>query len=708
MNRKLICAVLPVGLGLLLAGCSAPTAGGTDQAQPSQKDNARLADNSSGNDWAGYGRTYGEQHFSPLNQISAQTVDRLGLAWFMDLPAGNTATIPVEVDGVLYLSYGLGVVRAVDVRTGKQLWEHDTKAGERAGQRLRQGWGIRGVGYWNGKVYTGTPDGRLVALDAKTGTQVWSVQTFDDDGRFITGAPRLFDGKVIIGHGGADSASIRAYVTTYDAETGKQLWRFFIVPGDPAKGFEDKTQEMAAKTWSGEWWKYGGGGTAWNSFTYDAETDTILIGTGNGAPWNQKIRSAGKGDNLFLCSIVALDAKTGAYKWHYQVNPGETWDYNAAMDIQLADLKIAGQMRKVAITAPKNGFLYVIDRTNGKLISASPFAKVTWATRIDIETGRPVEVAAARMPDGKPFELWPSGRGAHSWMPMAFSPQSGLAYIPKLEAGVIYSTGGIDPKKWVRAPGHSSDPGFNVLFDLDNPLQNTSALLAWDPVTQKKAWEVKTLGGFNGGVLATGGNLVFQGQVNGRFSAYSADHGKELWHFDAQNAVLSAPISYSVDGRQYVSVVVGMNTSAGAIANALGGATFDYWTQKRRILTFALDAKASLPAAPPPFRIKPIADPGYKPDASLAAKGAMVVGRRCIQCHGLGLVAAGIAPDLRASAVPQDAEAFRSVVQQGALVANGMPRFDDLSEDELNAARQFIRSQAADLRAGRGPGKLRL
>jgi len=398
MNRELICAVLPVGLGLLLAGCSPSTASGTDQAQPSQKDNARLADNSSGNDWAGYGRTYGEQHFSPLNQISAQTVDRLGLAWFMDLPAGNTATIPVEVDGVLYLSYGLGVVRAVDVRTGKQLWEHDTKAGERAGQRLRQGWGIRGVGYWNGKVYTGTPDGRLVALDAKTGTQVWSVQTCDDDGRFITGAPRLFDGKVIIGHGGADSASIRAYVTTFDAETGRQLWRFFIVPGDPAKGFEDKTQEMAAKTWSGEWWKYGGGGTAWNSFTYDAETDTILIGTGNGAPWNQKIRSAGKGDNLFLCSIVALDAKTGAYKWHYQVNPGETWDYNAAMDIQLADLKIAGQMRKVAITAPKNGFFYVIDRTNGKLISASPFAKVTWATRIDIKTGAPSKLPLRACP----------------------------------------------------------------------------------------------------------------------------------------------------------------------------------------------------------------------------------------------------------------------------------------------------------------------
>ncbi|MGE4324076.1 MAG: PQQ-binding-like beta-propeller repeat protein, partial [Sphingobium sp.] len=291
---------------------------------------ARLRDGASGNDWPGYGRTYGEQHFSPLDQIRQDNVSGLGLAWAVDLPPGNPVTAPVAVGGIVYVAAGLAIVRAIDGATGRVLWTFDPQAGEAAGEDLRQGWGTRGLAYWNGKIYVGTPDGRLIALDAKNGTVVWSRKTIgDNDGRYITGAPRIFDGKVIIGHGGADSANVRGYVTTYDAETGRQLWRFFLVPGNPAQGFEDDAQAMAAKTWAGQWWNVGGGGTAWNAFTYDPETKTIFIGTGNGAPWNRKIRSADTGDNLFLCSIVALDAVTGKYKWHYQINPGETWDYNA-------------------------------------------------------------------------------------------------------------------------------------------------------------------------------------------------------------------------------------------------------------------------------------------------------------------------------------------------------------------------------------------
>jgi quinohemoprotein ethanol dehydrogenase len=330
----------------------------------------------------------------------------------------------------------MSVVRAVDSVTGKVLWQYDPHAGEKADGELRVQWGIRGIAYWNDKVYTGTADGRLLAINARTGQLVWSAQTHEKgDGRYITGAPRVFDSKIIIGHGGADTANVRAYVTTYDAETGRQLWRFFLVPGNPKNGFEDKAQKLAAKTWTGEWWKYGGGGTAWNAFTYDPDTNTILIGTGIGAPWNQKVRSPGGGDNLFLCSIVALDASTGAYKWHYQVNPGETWDYNAAMDLELADLTIDSRPRKVLLSAPKNGFFYVIDRLNGKLISAENYTKVTWASKIDLTTGRPVEVPGARFPNGEDFELWANFNGSHSWMPMAFSPQTRLVYIPVLHGG---------------------------------------------------------------------------------------------------------------------------------------------------------------------------------------------------------------------------------------------------------------------------------
>lgn len=296
----------------------------------------------------------------------------------MDLEPGNPVTGPLAVAGVLYFANSYSIVHAVDAVTGKLLWKYDPKAAEASGHKLRQGWGSRGIAWWNGRIYTGTQDGRLIAIDAKSGKPVWSTMTVGkDDVRFISGQPRAFDGKIVIGHRGADVGSIRGYVTAYDAATGKQLWRFYTVPSNPADGFESAALAMAAKTWAGEWWKYGGGGTVWNSITYDKESDTVYLGTGNGAPWNRKIRSAGKGDNLFLCSIVALDAKTGAYKWHYQVNPGESLDFNASMDMKLADTTIGSQPRKVLLTAPKNGFFYVLDQTNGKLISAEKYVKAT-------------------------------------------------------------------------------------------------------------------------------------------------------------------------------------------------------------------------------------------------------------------------------------------------------------------------------------------
>jgi quinohemoprotein ethanol dehydrogenase len=653
---------------------------------------AQYVDTASGTDWPGFGRTYGEQHFSPLTQIDSRNVGRLGLAWYIDLPPGNAATEPVETGGVLYYAQGLSVIHAVDAASGKELWRYDPHAGEQAGLGLRFSWGGHGLCSWNGKVYVGTPDGRLIALDGKTGQLVWSVQdAIKGGGQFINAAPRALSGKIIVGQGGGDFSFARGYTTAYDAETGKLLWRFYTVPGDPAKGFENKAMAMAAKTWTGQWWKWGGGGEPWNAFAYDAANNQLLFGVGNGYPWNREIRSPA-GDNLFLCSIVAVDADTGEYRWHYQFNAGDSWDYDATMDIELADLNIGGKLREVAMEAPKNGYFYVFDRTDGRLLSVGQIAtKLTWAKGIDMSTGRPIEVPGIRYQHGTAFEMWPSPRGAHSWMPMAFSPQTGLVYIPRLSQGLTFDSRGIDA-------GNLRVVGANIGAAKPDSLDETSALIAWNPVTQKLVWEAATFGGWNGGVLATGGDLVFQGQINGRFSAYEASHGKELWHFSAQDALLAAPISYMVGGKQYVSVVVGMTGTAAIDPRALGGLVFDYRTQKRRVLTFALDSNAQLPPAPLSV-IQSAPDPDYKPDAALAAQGAAAFGFNCGICHGPEAVSGGTAPDLRSSDSLSAPDIFHAVVHDGTRVAEGMPSFKDLSESEIAGIRQYIRSRAADLRA---------
>ncbi|WP_088183002.1 PQQ-dependent dehydrogenase, methanol/ethanol family [Sphingobium sp. Z007] len=671
---------------LLVASCTPATRDTTDAALDP-------------NNWTGFGRTGGEQHYSPLDSIDSGNVAKLGLVWSMDLPPQNSVSAPLAIDGIVYTATGYTVVRAIDAVTGKLLWEYDSKAAEASGRKLRQGWGIRGLAYGEGKLFVGTHDGRLLAIDAKTGSLAWSSRTMPiDNASFISGPPRYFAGKVIIGFGGGDVSSVRGYVTTYDAKTGKQLWRFYTVPGNPKDGFENKAMEMAARTWAGDWWKYGGGGTVWNAMTYDASTDSIILGVGNGSPWNHKVRSEGKGDNLFLASVVALDAKTGSYKWHYQVNPGETWDYNASMDMELADLTIDGKLRQVLMTAPKNGFFYVIDRTNGKLISAKPFVKVSWAKRIDLKTGRPVEDPDARYPDGKTFTMWPGPVGAHTWLPMAYNPKAGLVYIPAIEMATSYNDVGITRANWVRAPGNAVDgaaiPNF-VVKDA-GPTNATSALVAWDPVRQRAAWKVPTPGPWNGGVMTTAGNLVFQGRIDGQFNAYAADSGKPLWRFAAQAPVTAPPISYAVNGKQYVTVITGMGTS-GAAFGALLPVSIDYRTQARRILTFALDGKATLPKADI-VPLTPATDLDFKPDPAVEARGMLTYARHCAVCHGVDVIAAGHAPDLRASTVPLDPATFATVVRDGALVSNGMPRFEEFDDANLAALRQYIRRSNADWR----------
>ena len=419
---------------LTIASIASLSVGCSPSEPPAERrtvDDAALSDNSQGENWLAFGRTYNEQRFSPLTQINDSNVGELAVDWFIDLPSDrDLSSTPLVVDGVLYFVGSMNVVRALDATSGEMLWTYDPRVREFA-DRIRAGWDrSRGISFWNDKVYVATWDGRLIALDAATGQPVWTTQTIDPDlPMYITGVPKVFKGKVLVGNGGTEHGPSRGYVTAYDAETGEQAWRFWIVPGNPADGFENEAMRMAAATWTGEWWLHGGGGNAWHGITYDAELDQLYIGTGNGSPWNQKIRSPGGGDNLFLCSIVALNPDTGEYLWHYQTVPGETWDFNSNMDIVLADLTIDGRERQVMLHAPKNGFFYVIDRTNGKVISAEPFVATTWASHIDLATGRPVENPAARYEDGQEL-VTPGPTGGHNWHAMSFNPQTGLAYYP--------------------------------------------------------------------------------------------------------------------------------------------------------------------------------------------------------------------------------------------------------------------------------------
>ena len=665
-------------------------------------DGRAIADERQGANWLSYGRTYSEGHYSPLSHINAGNVRQLGLAWSLELPGQRTLeATPLAVDGVLYFTGSHGKTFAVDARSGKRLWEFDPDPVHHSPQKLRINMDAhRGVAYWRGKVYVGLFDGRLLALDAKTGKTAWSVQTFDD-GRArkgISGAPRVFDGKVIIGHGNAEWGT-RGYVTAYDAATGRQRWRFYTVPGEPKKGFENAAMAMAAKTWNGAWWHWGGGGTVWDNMTYDPEFNRVYLATGNGGPANADVRSPGKGDNLFVASIVAVNADTGGYVWHYQVNPRDTWDYDSTQQMVLADLTIEGEPRKVLMQASKNGFFYEIDRASGKLISAEKFANVTWAERIDLKTGRPVETADARYKNG-PVVIWPSALGAHGFQPMSFNSTTGLVYIPTMKLGMRIGPAQSDDdlrnyrndkRRYFVISGAQMEMG---IMESDD---GTGGLLAWDPVTQKKRWEVHyTDSLWNGGTLATAGNLVFQGTGRGQFLAYNAGTGEKLWNIDAGLGIIAAPVTYEVDGLQYVSILVGY----GGAASMFGDKLLDYgWRfneQPRRLLTFALDKHMTLPPSKPPrFDVHAVDDPEVVVNSSEASEGLKLYGSTCASCHGAEL-GSTIAPDLRESTLAMNWQAFRAVLHEGQLAAVGMPKYDDLSDEDLRALFMYIRQRARE------------
>jgi len=656
--------------------------------------------------WPGVGGQGGEQHYSDLSSINAKTVGTLGLAWSLDLPGEHTLeATPLEVDGVLYFSGENSAVYAVDGQGGKLIWKYDPERSKYRPRHMRMIFPVnRGVAYAEGEVFIGTLDGRLIALDAKTGRKIWSEKTVPDDSmQTITGAPRVFKDKVVIGNGGGDAGQ-RAFVSAYDIRTGRLSWRFFIAPGNPVNGFEQPAMKMAAATWSGEWWKTGTGGSAWDSMVYDSELDRLYIGTGNSGPYNVQVRNPGGGDNLFLTSIVAVNPDTGNYIWHYQVNPNEAWDFKATANIILADLEINGSSRKVLMQAPTNGFFYVIDRVSGKLISGEKLGKVTWADHIDLKTGRPVEAEGIRY-ERAPVTFWPSPYGMHNWQPMSFSPSTGLVYIPTMQLGARWESDRDfvqrQPARTWKAPFASGSLLAMVKADDDD---GTGSLIAWDPINQRIRWKVKYPHMWNGGTLATHGGVVFQGDGEGLLHAYDAKTGRDIWQFDAKLGIISAPIAYSIKNIEYVAILVGYGGGVSYMPDYVSKG-WKYNLQPRRLLTFKLGGKTELPYTPPrDTKVSALDDPQLQLDEQAVTVGSGLFGRGCTECHGSEAKApSGPAPDLRESKLALNLEAFTGLLREGWLQTNGMPRFDDYSEEEIHDIYMYIRAAAREALGKRGP-----
>ena len=637
-----------------------------------------------GGQWMSHSRTFDEQYFSPLKKINDANVGKLGLAWFVDLPTNqNIETTPLMIDGVIYLTLPWSKVMALDAKTGRQLWQYDPRVAGAWNINLCCGVDNRGAAAWKGKIIFGTLDGRLIALDAKTGKPVWSVKSTPDERRYsITGAPRVANGRVFIGSAGGEF-DVRGYIDAYDADSGKRLWRFWTVPGDPAAGFEDSAMEMAAATWKTPgWWKSGGGGPVWDAITYDPVTDLVIFGTGNGAPWDAVQRDAGGGDNLFMTSIVAVHAKDGSYAWHYQTTPWETWDYDTGQQLTLLDLEIDGSKRRVVTQASKNGFFYVLDVATGKLLSAKPYTDVNWAKGVDLQTGRPDVVPEARTNlTGKVFNLVPGPAGGHSWQSMSYSPVTGLLYIPATTHWQL--TGPLDARRKFLAENPDTKQSF------------TGRLTAWDPVAQREVWRseefINPAGGVQvtGGALATAGNVVFHGNLPKReFVAYRATDGQRLWSFDTKTAVLAGAISYQLGGEQYVAVAVGGPMPGGY-----------YAPNGARLLVFRLGGKTVLPDLPP-FTERPLSTAAQFGDADTISRGAQVFEAQCQTCHGRNGAARSTFPDLRRSPALASQELLDAIALQGALSERGMASFRGyLKDGDTVALRAYLISLAEAARS---------
>jgi len=665
---------------------------------PQTVDDARLraADADSAN-WLMYGRTYEEHRYSPLTQIDEETVSDLGLVWSHEM--GTTRGLegtPLVLDGVLYVTGSWSIVQAIDARTGETLWTFDPQvARERVARFICCDVVNRGVALYEGKVIVGTLDGRLIAVDAATGEPVWSTLTVDTEKPFaITGYPRVANGLVMIGNAGAEYG-VRGYVTAYDASTGEMVWRTYTVPGDPSLGFESDALARAAETWGGDWWVTGGGGTVWEGIVHDPELDMVYFGTGNATAWYRALRS--EGDNLYVASIMALDARTGAYVWHFQTSPGDNWDFDSTQPLMFADLQIDGRERGVIMQASKNGFFYVLDRATGEFISGEPFVEgITWATGLDA-SGRPIESAVAYTGTA-PSIVSPSPSGAHNWNPMAFSPRTGLVYLPaKVRTKGLHAP---DADWEYDASGDNVgfDPDYDGSVDdaYDALPSPTGELLAWDPVAGRAVWRAPYPVVEGGGVLATAGNVVMQGRADGILAAYRASDGDLLWEFDAATGIMAPPVTYLVDGRQYVSVLAGWGGPDGLWNDPENGPVRPGYG---RLLTFAIGADAAFD--PPPYGHTEPPTPAiameYTP--AMVDDGESLYGNNCVFCHGMDAIA-GPLPDLRYATAEVHGQ-FQDIVRGGLRAPLGMPAFDDrLSEEDVRAIQAYVLERARQSAGG--------
>ena len=676
-------------------------------APPARVDDTRLLHASKEpQNWMIYGGSWSEQHYSPLSSIDATNISRLKPAWSFDFDTyrGQEAT-PVVIDGVMYVSSAWSKVFALDAKTGKPLWSFDPRVPGPADLPLCCDVVNRGVAVYKGKVYVGTIDARLIALDAATGAVVWSVATAPAGSTYsITGAPRVARDKVFIGNGGGEFGG-RGFVSAYDTATGKLVWRFYVVPRAPdakpdGAASDSILEKLARPTWFGdEWYRYGGGGHTWNGLTYDPDLKQLYLATGNGFPWNREFRSQGKGDNLFISSIVALDADTGAYKWHYQETPGDQWDYDAVQNMTLADLTIDGKPRKVLMHAPKNGFFYMLDRKSGAMISAEPYVTVTWAKNVDPKSGRPIEAPGARYGLAATF-IAPGAGGAHNWQPMAFNPTTRLVYIPTTDSGMpfravanwrfgegLFTNVGVD---FSAGGGNAAHGAAAPPTPVAPPLRPSNFVLAWDPVTQTPRWRAD---GRGGGILTTAGNLVIQGRIRagalGELIAFRADSGEKLWRYPTPNAISAAPATYSVNGEQFIAV------ASGAGLTSVDGTP----TRVRhvgRVVAFKLDGTATFPPeAAPALPANPPA--AVAPDERVAA-GQKPYDAYCARCHGFGGASGNVIPDLRRSLLLTNKEAWDQVVLGGALTERGMIGWSKfLKSTDADAIRAYVGETARAL-----------
>lgn len=732
MVSKIGLSVAALALATLLTGCGQKQETTSDAAQSTAptaqapvkplaveptgygnitRDRLLKADSEPQN-WMTTGRDFGKGHYSPLDQINRDTVSRLGFAWDYDTSTtrGLEGT-PIEVDGVLYASGVNGRVYAINASTGAEIWYFDPHSDGQFDRYACCDEVNRGLAVWNGIVYVGSFDGHLFALDAKTGKTIWKVDTFIYKNRAYSssGAPEIAGDVVVIGNAGADYDA-RGYISAYDLKTGDLKWRFFIVPGDPKKGFENPELAMAAKTWDpNSRWDVGGGGTAWDSMVYDPELNLLFVGTGNAALFDWKERSPSGGDNLFLCSILAINPDTGRLVWYYQEVPHESWDFTAVQPMMLSDLTINGEKRQVLMQAPKDGFFYILDRKTGELLSADKYVPINWATHVDLKTGRPQFTENSEYWNG-PKLVYPSGMGGHSWNPMSYDPQTGLVYIPSIEGAAIT----FDPTK-----GHVYRPkqanSGNMTYFGDSLMQDPKSfpsdiqpiveraqktgeaksraiLKAWDPLTSKVVWQHESSGWWDrAGVLSTAGGLVFQGTDTGHFLAYDAKTGQILKDIEVGTSIMAGPMSYAIDGRQYIAVMAAWG-GGGWFAPHDTSAAVKYGNEGR-IVAFMLDG-GKVPIPPELGPVPPMTKPPVTTDASAQeiAKGAALFGRTCGLCHANK--AHGMTPDLRRMTADTHKD-FTDIVLKGARRSNGMPQWDDvLSEADAEAIHAYLISEA--------------